>query len=178
MAAFEIKNREITVDKEITEIDEFVIKTLTIIEKYTRYSDNKIVYKKRYFDGNLKSGDEILVKVRVSSKEDNMQYFMLEDPIPAGCEVIKDDWAFTIDEEKDYSGWDYYWWRWWYADKDIRDNRVSFFATYLWGDTQEFSYILRAQIPGTYNVIPATGMLMYYPEIRGSSEELRIVIED
>jgi len=38
MAAFEIKNREITVDKEITEIDEFVIKTLAIIEKYTRYS--------------------------------------------------------------------------------------------------------------------------------------------
>lgn len=148
------------------------------LEKYTRYSDNKIVYKKRYFDGTLKSGDEILVKVRVSSKENNMQYFMLEDPIPAGCEVIKDDWAFTIDEEKDYSGWDYYWWRWWYADKDIRDNRVSFFATYLWGDTQEFSYILRAQIPGAYNVIPATGMLMYYPEIRGSSEELRIVIED
>jgi uncharacterized protein YfaS (alpha-2-macroglobulin family) len=148
------------------------------LEKYTRYSDNKIVYKKRYFDGKIKSGDEILVKVRVSSKEDNMQYFMLEDPIPAGCEVIKDDWAYSIDEEKDYSGWDYYWWRWWYADKDIRDNRVSFFATYMWGDTQEFSYIMRAQIPGTYNVIPATGMLMYYPEVRGSSEELKIEIED
>jgi uncharacterized protein YfaS (alpha-2-macroglobulin family) len=37
---------------------------------------------------------------------------------------------------------------------------------------------MRAQIPGVYNVIPATGMLMYYPEIRGSSEELRIEIED
>ncbi len=148
------------------------------LEQYTRYSDNKIVYKKRYFDGKVKSGDEILVKVKVSSKEENMQYFMLEDPIPAGCEVVKDDWAFTIDEEKDYSGYDYYWWRWWYADKDIRDNRVSFFATYLWGDTYEFSYILHAQIPGTYNVIPATGMLMYYPEVRGSSEELRLEIED
>ena len=79
---------------------------------------------------------------------------------------------------KDYSGYSYYWWRWWYADKDIRDNRVSFFATYLWGDTYEFSYILHAQIPGKYNVIPATGMLMYYPEVRGSSEELRLEIED
>jgi uncharacterized protein YfaS (alpha-2-macroglobulin family) len=148
------------------------------LEKYTRYSDDKIVYKKRYFDGSVKSGDEILVKVKVSTRENNMQYFMLEDPIPAGCEVIKDDWAFTIDEEKDYSGWDYYYWRWWYADKDIRDNRVTFFATYLYGDNYEFSYILRAQIPGSYNVIPATGMLMYYPEVRGSSEELKIVIED
>jgi uncharacterized protein YfaS (alpha-2-macroglobulin family) len=148
------------------------------LEKYTRYNDEKIVYKKRYFDGLVKSGDEILVKVKVTGKEDNMQYFMLEDPIPSGCEVIKDDWAYTIDEEKDYSGWDYYYWRWWYADKDIRDNRVTFFATYLWGDTYEFSYIIRAQIPGTYNVIPATGMLMYYPEVRGSSEEISIKIED
>ena len=38
MAAFEIKNRQIAVDKEITEIDEFLIKTLRIIEHYTRYS--------------------------------------------------------------------------------------------------------------------------------------------
>jgi uncharacterized protein YfaS (alpha-2-macroglobulin family) len=148
------------------------------LEKYTKYSDDKIIYKKRYFDGSVKSGDEILVKVKVSTKENNMQYFMLEDPIPAGCEVVKDDWAYTIDEEKDYSGWDYYYWRWWYADKDIRDNRVTFFATYLYGDTYEFSYILHAQIPGQYNVIPATGMLMYYPEVRGSSEELRLTIED
>ncbi|MGH2575868.1 MAG: alpha-2-macroglobulin family protein, partial [Ignavibacteria bacterium] len=148
------------------------------LEKYTHYNDEKITYKKRYFDGKIKSGDEILVKVKVSTKEQNLQYFMLEDPIPAGCEVIKDDWAYTIDEEKDYTGWDYYWWRWWYADKDIRDNRVTFFATYLYGDTYEFSYILRAQIPGVYNVIPATGMLMYYPDVRGSSEELKIEIED
>ncbi len=148
------------------------------LEKYTHYNDEKITYRKRYFDGIAKSGDEILVKVRVNAKDQNLQYFMLEDPIPAGCEVIKDDWAYTIDEEKDYSGWDYYWWRWWYADKDIRDNRVTFFATYLYGDTYEFSYIMRAQIPGKYSVIPATGMLMYYPEVRGSSGELQLEITD
>ncbi|HEY3250451.1 MAG TPA: MG2 domain-containing protein [Ignavibacteria bacterium] len=148
------------------------------LEQYTKYNDNKITYRKRYFDGFVKSGDIIFVKVRVTAKEQNNQYFMLEDPIPAGCEVVKDDWAYTIDEEKDYTGWDYYWWRWWYADKDIRDNRVTFFSTYMYGDTYEFTYIMRAQIPGTYNVIPATGMLMYYPDVRGSSEELRLEITD
>lgn len=148
------------------------------LEKYQSYNDEKITYQKRYFDGNVKSGDEILVKVRVEAKEDNNQYFMLEDPIPAGCEVIKDDWAYNIQDEKDYSGYSYYWWRWWYADKDIRDNRVSFFATYLYGDVYEFSYIIRAQIPGKYNVLPATGMLMYYPDVRGSSGEMKIEITD
>jgi uncharacterized protein YfaS (alpha-2-macroglobulin family) len=148
------------------------------LEKYTSYNDDKIQYRKRYFDGRVKSGDEILVKVRVEAKDKDLQYFMLEDPIPSGCEVIKDDWAYTIEDEKDYGGSDYYWWRWWYADKDIRDNRVSFFATYLYGDVYEFTYILRAQIPGKYNVVPATGMLMYYPDVRGSSSELKIEITD
>ena len=37
---------------------------------------------------------KFLVKVRVEAKDKDMQYFMLEDPIPAGCEVVKDDWAF------------------------------------------------------------------------------------
>ncbi len=155
-----------------------VTKEFYKLEKYTSYSDGKITYKKRYFDGNVKSGDEIFVKVIVEAKEDNMQYFMLEDPIPAGCEVVKDDWAFKVDDEKDFSGWEYYWWRWWYADKDIRDNRVSFFATYLYGRTYEFTYILHAQIPGKYNVLPATGMLMYYPDVRGSSGELELEISD
>lgn len=148
------------------------------LEKYSKYNEDEIIYRKRYFDGSVKSGDEILVKVRVEAKDKDHQYFMLEDPIPAGCEVIKDDWAFKIEDEKDYSGYSYYWWRWWYADKDIRDNRVTFFATYLYGDVYEFSYILHAQIPGTYGVLPATGMLMYYPDVRGSSEELKIEITD
>lgn len=148
------------------------------LEKYTTYNEEKLQYRARYFDGQVKSGDEILVKVRVEAKERDLQYFMLEDPIPAGCEVIKDDWAYNIEGEKDYSGWDYYWWRWWYADKDIRDNRVTFFATYMYGDTFEFTYILHAQIPGKYNVIPATGMLMYYPDVRGSSSEIKLEITD
>jgi uncharacterized protein YfaS (alpha-2-macroglobulin family) len=148
------------------------------LEKYTKYSDNNIIYQKRYFDGKVKSGDEILVKIKVEQKESTQQYFMLEDPIPAGCEVIKDDWAYKIEDEKDYQGYSYYWWRWWYADKDIRDNRVAFFATYLFGNTFEFTYILRAQIPGRYNVIPASGMLMYYPDVFGSSQEIKIEITD
>jgi uncharacterized protein YfaS (alpha-2-macroglobulin family) len=148
------------------------------LEKYAHYEDNKITYKKRYFDGNVRSGDDILVKIKVYSKDDNIQYFMLEDPIPSGCEVIKDDWAYKIDEEKDYEGQNYYWWRWWYADKEIRDNRVSFFATYLYGKEYEFSYIIRAQIPGNYNILPASGMLMYYHEIRGSGKEMKINISD
>jgi uncharacterized protein YfaS (alpha-2-macroglobulin family) len=42
----------------------------------------------------------------------------------------------------------------------------------------EFSYILRAQIPGEYSINPAKGMLMYYPEVYGSTENMKLNISD
>ena len=148
------------------------------LEKYEYYKGDKIEYRKKYFDGTVKSGDMILVKIKVYSKEDALNYFMLEDPIPAGCEITKDDWAYNIEGEKDYEGYTYYWWRWWYADKDIRDNKVTFFATYLYGGEQEFSYIMRAQIPGEYNVNPTKGMLMYYTDVNGSTPYMKLNIKE
>lgn len=148
------------------------------LEKYESYKGDKIEYRKKYFDGTVKSGDMILVKLRVYSKEDALNYFMLEDPIPAGCEITKDDWAYNIEGEKDYEGYSYYWWRWWYADKDIRDNMVTFFATYLYGGEHEFSYIMRAQIPGEYNVNPAKAMLMYYTDVSGSTSYMKLNIKE
>ncbi|MCX7877218.1 MAG: MG2 domain-containing protein, partial [Ignavibacteria bacterium] len=90
-----------------------VEKEYYVLEKYRKYERDEMIYRKRYFDGKVKSGQELLVKIRVSAKDFNSQYFMLEDPIPAGCEVVKDDWAYRIEDEKDYQGWSYYWWRWW-----------------------------------------------------------------
>ncbi len=148
------------------------------LEKYESYKGDKIEYRKKYFDGTVKSGDMILVKVKVYSKEDALNYFMLEDPIPAGCEITKDDWAYNIEGEKNYEGYTYYWWRWWYADKDIRDNKVTFFATHLYGGEQEFSYIMRAQIPGEYNVNPTKGMLMYYTDVNGSTPYMKLNIKE
>ncbi len=148
------------------------------LEKYESYNGQNITYRKNHFDGDVKSGDMILVKIRVYAKENNMNFFMLEDPLPAGCEVTKDDWAYRIEGETDYSGYSYYYWRWWYADKDIRDNKVTFFATYLYGDAYEFSYIMRAQIPGDYNINPARGSLMYYTDVSGSSGSMKLHIED
>ena len=68
-------------------------------------------------------------------------------------------------------------WNWWYADRDVRDEKVSFFSTRIEGQEYEFSYILRAQIPGSYAVMPAVGALMYYPEVRGNSGVVNVKIE-
>ena len=135
-------------------------------------------YKKQAFTGIIKSGEELLIKVKVYPNGNTGNYFMLEDPIPAGCEYIKEDWAYAIEGENSYNGKSTNSWNWWFANKEIRDNRIIFFASSLGSGEREFTYLLRAQIPGTYNIMPTRGMLMYYPEVNGSSNNLMLRIED
>lgn len=144
----------------------------------------KYIYKKRPFNGTVKSGEELFVKVTVVPNS-GYDYFMLEDPLPAGCEVITETSGYEILGENGYGGNDggggYRPWRpiwnWLYADRDVRDEKVSFFSTRIEGREYEFSYILRAQIPGSYAVMPAVGALMYYPEVRGNSGVVNVKIE-
>jgi hypothetical protein len=55
---------------------------------------------------------------------------------------------------------------------------MVFFATNLYNDEMEFSYILRAQIPGEYTINPTNAELMYYPEYRGNTAGYTIKITD
>ncbi|HUX60099.1 MAG TPA: hypothetical protein VMV32_02205, partial [Ignavibacteriaceae bacterium] len=67
--------------------------------------------------------------------------------------------------------------RWFYADKEYHDDKVSFFITNA-DKSMDFSYIIRAEIPGDFNVSPAQCYLMYYPEVAGSSTSEEIKVRD
>ncbi len=153
-----------------------VEKEMFVLNKYEEYGGDKITYKPLPFTGTIKSGEVMLVKVRVHSKDDNNNYFMLEDPLPSGVEIVKDDWTYPIENDNNYQGYDRYYWRWWYADKDVRDDKVVFFATSFGKGVFEFSYLMRAEIPGDYSVNPAKGSLMYYPEVYGNTEGTKLKI--
>jgi uncharacterized protein YfaS (alpha-2-macroglobulin family) len=130
----------------------------------------------------VKTGDEIFVKVKLLP-DASYDYFMLEDPLPAGCEVVKNTEGYTIPGEREYNGASredggYYGWYWWYADREVHDDRVAFFAPKIYPEAYEFSYIMRAQIPGSYSVMPSVGSLMYYPEVRGNGAALAMTITE
>ena len=142
----------------------------------------RYMYEKKKITGPLQSGEEIFVRLRVTP-ESSYEYVMVEDPLPAGCEVITDTEGYEIVGEDEYSynedsyyrGWH---WNYWYADREVRDEKITFFATYMSTGTREMTYIMRAQIPGTYGVMPAVAALMYYPEVRGNSGAIRIAVQD
>jgi uncharacterized protein YfaS (alpha-2-macroglobulin family)/protocatechuate 3,4-dioxygenase beta subunit len=112
--------------------------------------------------GALTAGERIEVRLRVTADRD-WSFVVVEDPLPSGFEV-EDAFGHSDSEWSDDS------WSWWFARREVRDEKVAFFAT-QWGDeqTQEFSYTLRAEVPGTKHVPAASAALLYFPEIRGQS---------
>jgi len=108
----------------------------------------------------LKSGERIRVEIKISGGE-KYQYVMIEDPIPAGCEVV---------QEAVGDGW-------WYCRKEVRDEKVAFFTTF-WSERERIiTYQLRAETPGFYHVLPTKAQLMYLPEVWGRSRGNTLTIE-
>jgi len=139
-----------------------------------------------YVDG-AQVGDVIRVKLTVIAPTD-LYYVVVEDPLPAGCEAVDTTLNttsvvgeqpgmrnLTAEEEDAWYRW-YGWGWWWFSHSEIRDEKVALFATYLPRGTYEYSYIMRASVPGTYNVIPATAYEMYFPEVFGRSDGGRFTI--
>ncbi|GAB1347812.1 hypothetical protein MASR1M107_00230 [Ignavibacteriales bacterium] len=146
------KEQNFTITKEVSKLVE------------TR-AGNSIIYKKSNPD-KVKSGDILLVKIKVKTNRSDDQYMMVEDMLPAGFEVVKDDNLYNIEGESSYTGYWPGYWNWFYADKEIRDSKITYFVTYAPQD-MEFTYLIRAQAPGYYSSAPVYAGLMYYPEIRG-----------
>ena len=146
----------------------------------TSEKDGRIIYFKKKFNGTVISGQDVFVKTFVESKSDNLDYFILEDMLPSGFEVVKDMDKYFIDGENNYQTqyyYDYMPWRWQYADREYRDEKVAFFVTSC-QNKMEFSYIIKAQIPGEYKIMPAQGYLMYYPELNGFSDVVNVKVLD
>ena len=163
----------------IAKVNDFSVKREYFILKPEQLKD-RIIYRKIPIYGDVKSGENILVKTYVDSKDKDLQYFILEDMLPSGFEAVKDEQNFEIDGEnnyKYYDYWDYRPWRWFYADREYRDEKVAFFVTNV-NDHMEFSYIIKAQMPGEYTVPAAQAYLMYYPEVGGNSSTINIEITD
>ena len=60
---------------------------------------------------------------------------------------------------------------WWYfSHSELRDEKAVLFATFLPKGTYEYSYQIRASLPGEYRVIPTHAEQMYFPEVFGRGD--------
>jgi uncharacterized protein YfaS (alpha-2-macroglobulin family) len=133
-------------------------------------------------------GDVIRVDLTIIAPND-LYYVVVEDALPAGAEAIDTGLATTsllamepslyrtsrvflgetegfVDVERPYYWW---WWRW-YSRSELRDEKVVLFADYLPKGSYEYSYTMRATLPGDYHVLPTVASEFYFPEVFGRSD--------
>ncbi len=111
----------------------------------------------------LRSGDLVEIELEIESKND-YEYIVFEDMKAAGFEAVG--------VRSGYNGNDMG------AYVEFRDNRVAFFVRRLARGKHSVSYRLRAEIPGKFSALPARAWAMYAPELKGNSDEIKLIIED
>ncbi|MBN1886871.1 MAG: DUF11 domain-containing protein [Thermoflexales bacterium] len=118
-------------------------------------------------------GDLITVHLSLDVAQDAW-YVLLEDPLPAGCEALNE----RLNTTSYTPGVPYYFWRMYgYNRKEVHDDRVSLFMTYLPSGHYEYTYLMRAVYAGQFSVLPAQVYLMYDPDTWARSASQRVQID-
>jgi alpha-2-macroglobulin len=130
--------------------------------------DGRIVYHLDPLSGPLQVGDTLAVRITVGGNE--WKYLMIEDPIPSGTESIGRDDLYELDDQPT-------WWSRWYSDRELRDDRTTFFNMYFPQGQHEYVYLLKVVNPGIFRVSPTSVLPMYQPEYLSTSESLTVTVK-
>ena len=111
----------------------------------------------------MKSGDLVEIELEIDSKND-YEYLVFEDPKAAGFEPLLVRSGYNPNDLGAYV--------------ELRDEKVCFFVRHLARGKHSVSYRMRAEIPGRFSALPTLGYAMYAPELRGNSDEIKLLIKD
>lgn len=130
--------------------------------------NGKASWKVEPLSGELRSGDMIVVKLRLTGPR--AQYLMIEDPIPAGAEQVARMSGIYLNYSLGQ-------WGDWYSNREFRDNRTAIFMNYFDGDAS-LQYAMRVEVPGEFKIAPARAELMYQPTVQANTANDRLRILD
>jgi uncharacterized protein YfaS (alpha-2-macroglobulin family) len=129
--------------------------------------DWRMEYVPLYPGENLSPGDDIEVRLVVDNNDD-MNFVIIEDCLPAGFEVreTKTDLRFAR-----------YSWFWdWYVHAERHDERMAFFLDDLPAGRHEFRYVMYPELEGTSLALPASVWPMYVPSLKSESSPWKVKV--
>lgn len=124
---------------------------------------------------SIPAGGRVRVELTVIVPNDRI-FVLVEDPIPAGTDAIDPNLLTSesgrgggiVPAEGEFGRG---FWGWWYFDHiQYRDEKVVFLSQFLPAGTYQYTYYLQPNIPGAFQVMPATAREEYFPEVFGRSD--------
>ena len=116
-------------------------------------------------------GNIARVTLVLTTKQDR-SFVVVDDPLPAGFEVINTSFQTTgrnLDENDRQS--------WYFNHKERKDDRVMFFSDYLPAGVHTLTYLVRVTSYGTFQM-PATRIeQMYEPEVFGQTSSGVVTVQ-
>ncbi|MBR5522268.1 MAG: hypothetical protein IKV82_02225 [Akkermansia sp.] len=114
-------------------------------------------------------GDVVRVTLTCAKAAEELQYFVLEDYLPASMEAINPEVPGQA------AGLEWQPWSSWFDHKEYLADRVRGFCT-RWGDRSllNMSYYARVKRAGTATAPPAQAQLMYEPQYYGLSPNTKV----
>lgn len=145
---------------------------LSVVREYYKLTpvdtDHRVLYHMEKLGGPVEVGDTLAVRVTVGGNE--WRYLMIEDPIPSGTESIARDDLYQLDQTPD-------WWTRAWAERELRDDRTTFFQMYFPRGQQEYTYLLKVVNPGEFRVSPTHVEPMYQPDYFATSDAARVTVK-
>ncbi|HVJ20558.1 MAG TPA: hypothetical protein VM686_34330, partial [Polyangiaceae bacterium] len=114
-------------------------------------------------------GEAVLGEVIVTTPSPR-SFVVIDVPLPAGFEAVDHELRTTskvLGEERQSAPW---------SHRELRDDRVVFFADTLAPGLYRYRYLMRATTRGSFVVPPARVEEMYAPEVFGRTAAKQIQI--
>ena len=109
-------------------------------------------------DGIVETGEIVTVEVVVKTEEDR-EYVVVADPLPAGLEFDRRTTLSLFGPVPKH------------VHREAWDDKVVFFLRRMKAGVHRFRYAARAAVRGTYRTPPAYAELMYFPAVRGHGKD-------
>ena len=122
----------------------------------------EIVFDYQRLGSNIKLGDLIEVRLTITNKN-FLRYLVIEDPLLCGGEVFKHKRGSE--------------WRYWFANREVRDEKVALFISRLKPGKHILEYEIRPELIGAFHVMPAVLYAMYEPSIYVYTKEDRFEVK-
>ncbi len=146
--------------------------SLNLLRDYYRLvpvkDGEKIVYDTVPLTGPAAPGD--IIAVRLTATGSQWNYVMLEDPIPAGAEFIERENLYELRNKPP-------WWAYEFSRRELHDDRMTIFQTYLGQGQHQYFYLLKVVNPGAFQVSPAKIGPMYQTGIFATTESRRLEVK-